>query len=72
VPATGARELELAKQIGVDDQVPVTHENFRQWVLEDAFCAGRPKWEKVGATFSDNVHGFETQKIRIPTQVTRS
>jgi mannitol 2-dehydrogenase len=65
VPATGARELELAKQIGVDDQVPVTHENFRQWVLEDAFCAGRPKWEKVGATFTDNVHGFETQKIRI-------
>ena len=65
VPATGARELELAKQIGVDDQVPVTHENFRQWVLEDAFCAGRPQWEKVGATFSDNVHGFETQKIRI-------
>ena len=65
VPATGVRELELAKQFGVDDQVPVTHENFRQWVLEDTFCAGRPQWEKVGATFSDNVHGFETQKIRI-------
>ena len=43
VPATGVRELELAKQFGVDDQVPVTHENFRQWVLEDTLCAGRPQ-----------------------------
>ena len=50
---------------GIDDAVPVTHENFRQWVIEDAFCAGRPDWEKVGATFSDNVHGYEAQKIRI-------
>ena len=65
VPATGAGELALASKLGVDDQVPVTHENFRQWVLEDAFCAGRPQWEEVGATFSNNVHGFETQKIRI-------
>jgi mannitol 2-dehydrogenase len=65
VPATGPRELALASKLGVDDEVPVTHENFRQWVLEDDFCAGRPHWEEVGATFSDNVHGFETQKIRI-------
>ncbi|NVK35077.1 MAG: mannitol dehydrogenase family protein [Rhodobacteraceae bacterium] len=65
VPATGPKEVELVKQIGINDAVPVTHENFRQWVIEDDFCAGRPQWEKAGATFSDNVHGFETQKIRI-------
>jgi mannitol 2-dehydrogenase len=43
----------------------VTHENFRQWVIEDAFCAGRPDWDKVGATFTDDVHAYEAMKIRI-------
>jgi len=33
--------------------------------MEDSFCAGRPNWEHVGATFSDSVHDFEKQKIRI-------
>lgn len=65
VPATGAIELALAQGLGIDDAVPVTHENFRQWVIEDDFCSGRPDWDKVGATFSDNVHGYEAQKIRI-------
>lgn len=65
VPATGPAELALVKSFGIDDAVPVTHENFRQWVIEDAFCAGRPEWDKAGATFSDDVHGYEAQKIRI-------
>lgn len=65
VPATGARELALARQMGVEDAVPVTHENFRQWVIEDRFCAGRPAWEKVGATLSGQVHDHEAMKLRI-------
>ncbi|CAG0878817.1 unnamed protein product [Cyprideis torosa] len=65
VPATGAKELALARSFGIDDSVPVTHESFRQWVIEDQFCAGRPDWEKADVTFSDNVHGYEAQKIRI-------
>ncbi|WP_299356005.1 mannitol dehydrogenase family protein [uncultured Shimia sp.] len=65
VPATGQNELALARELGIDDQAPVTHEKFRQWVIEDNFCAGRPDWDKVGATFSDNVHGYEAMKIRI-------
>lgn len=65
VPATGPNEIALAQSFGIDDAVPVSHENFRQWVIEDNFCAGRPDWDRVGATFSDNVHGFESQKIRI-------
>ena len=56
VPATGPREIELVKSFGIDDTAPVTHENFRQWVIEDDFCAGRPPLEKAGATFSDDVH----------------
>ena len=65
VPATGPGELELAKSLGVDDAAPVTHENFRQWVIEDTFCGGRPEWDLVGAEFSDSVHQHEAQKIRI-------
>ena len=64
-PATGPKELALAHEFGVADAAPVTHEAFRQWVIEDDFCAGRPDWDKVGATFSDDVHAFETMKIRI-------
>lgn len=65
-PATGPRELAIAAEFGLGtDPVPVTCEPFRQWVLEDAFPAGRPAWEKVGVTFTDHVHAFETMKIRI-------
>lgn len=65
VPATGARERELVRSLGIEDVSPVTHENFRQWVIEDDFCAGRPDWDKVGVTFSDNVHAYEAMKLRI-------
>ncbi|MBT8455581.1 MAG: mannitol dehydrogenase family protein [Rhodobacteraceae bacterium] len=65
VPATGPKELALAADFGIDDAVPVTHENFRQWVIEDDFCAGRPEWEKTGATITDDVHDFEKMKIRM-------
>lgn len=65
VPATGPKELDLAASLGIADAAPVTHENFRQWVIEDDFCAGRPDWDRVGATFTADVHAYETMKIRI-------
>ena len=65
VPTTGTRELDLVREFGIDDAVPVTHENFRQWVIEDEFCAGRPAWEEAGVIFSDRVPDFERMKIRI-------
>lgn len=65
VPATGPAEIDMARHFGIDDAAPVTHEAFRQWVIEDDFCAGRPPWEQVGATFTDDVHAYETMKIRI-------
>ncbi|MCB1342245.1 MAG: mannitol dehydrogenase family protein [Pseudooceanicola sp.] len=65
VPATGPAEIAQAQALGIDDAAPVTHENFRQWVIEDAFCAGRPDWDRVGATFTDDVHSYERMKIRI-------
>jgi mannitol 2-dehydrogenase len=65
VPATGPAELDLVRDLGIADAAPVAHENFRQWVIEDDFCAGRPDWDRVGATFTDHVHAYEMMKIRI-------
>lgn len=65
VPATGPRELALVETFGIADKAPVTHENFRQWVIEDDFCAGRPAWETVGATMTDAVDDFERMKLRM-------
>ncbi len=65
VPATGPEELALARDLGVDDTAPVTHENFRQWVIEDDFCAGRPALEEVGVTVSDRVHAYEAMKLQL-------
>jgi len=64
-PATGPRERAMAAAFGLDDPVPVTCEPFRQWVLEDTFPMGRPALEKVGVTFTNDVHAYEAMKIRI-------
>ncbi|MCX7560488.1 mannitol dehydrogenase family protein [Sulfitobacter sp. F26204] len=65
VPATGPSEMNLVRSFGICDAAPVTHENFRQWVMEDKFCAGRPDWDKVGATFTSDVHSYEAMKLRL-------
>ena len=65
-PATGAREIDHCREtFGIDDAWPVYCEEFRQWVLEDRFTAGRPALEEVGVTFVDDVAPFELMKIRI-------
>lgn len=65
VPATGPAELALVRDFGIEDAAPVTHENYREWVIEDRFCRGRPDWDRAGATFADGVHDFERMKIRM-------
>ncbi|WLE60493.1 mannitol dehydrogenase family protein [Burkholderia plantarii] len=50
---------------GVDDACPVMGESFIQWVIEDDFVAGRPRWELAGAELVDDVHPYEEAKIRI-------
>ena len=55
----------LLEREGIADRWPVVAEPFRQWVLEDAFVAGRPAWEQVGAVFTDDVHAWELYKLRI-------
>jgi mannitol 2-dehydrogenase len=55
----------LRDQVGIDDSWPVVCEPFRQWVVEDRFIAGRPRWESVGALFTDRVHDWELYKLRL-------
>ena len=65
-PATGTREIDHCREtFGIDDAWPVYCEEFKQWVMEDHFTAGRPALEEVGVTFVDDVAPFELMKIRI-------
>jgi fructuronate reductase/mannitol 2-dehydrogenase len=55
----------IAAATGVDDRWPVITEPFRQWVVEDSFCNGRPPLEEVGVQFVDDVAPYETVKTRL-------
>ncbi|KUJ81335.1 mannitol dehydrogenase family protein [Ruegeria profundi] len=65
VPATTDHVVSQCLALGLDDRAPVSHENFRQWVIEDDFCAGRPPLEQVGVTLTHDVHSYEAMKLRI-------
>jgi fructuronate reductase/mannitol 2-dehydrogenase len=60
----GASAL-VAGQFGVRDRWPVTTEPFRQWVIEDDFCNGRPPLERVGVHFVDDVAPYKLMKTRL-------
>jgi mannitol 2-dehydrogenase len=65
-PATGQRERDIARDdFGIDDNWPVFCEEFKQWVMEDNFPAGRPALETVGVQFVAEVAPYEHMKIRI-------
>jgi mannitol 2-dehydrogenase len=65
-PATTERERAfLRDKCGLEDNWPVFCEEFRQWVVEDKFPAGRPALETVGVTFTSDVSPYELMKIRI-------
>ncbi|SFB01019.1 fructuronate reductase [Poseidonocella pacifica] len=64
-PATTADDVaRLADRAGYDDPGCVAHEQFRQWVIEDNFVAGRPAWDSVGVQFVASVEAHETMKLR--------
>jgi fructuronate reductase len=66
VPATTDADIaENDAVLGLIDAAPVVCEPFRQWVIEDAFVAGRPPWEAAGAELVDDVAPFEAMKLRL-------
>ncbi len=48
---------------GEDDRVPVVCEPFSEWVIADAFAAGRPAWEIAGAVLTADVTPYEERKL---------
>lgn len=55
----------LVENFGLNDGWPVVCESFYQWIIEDSFAAGRPKWEKVGVQLVAGVMPYEKMKIRL-------
>lgn len=65
-PATDDEHRKLvSERFGIDDGWPVMTETFKQWVIEDRFVEGRPKWENAGAHMTDNVLPYEKMKLQL-------
>jgi mannitol 2-dehydrogenase len=65
-PKTGPAELDFVESVfGVADMAPVVTEPFRQWIIEDEFCYGRPPLEEVGVEFVSDVEPYKLVKTRI-------
>jgi fructuronate reductase len=66
VPATtDADRARMAERLGLEDAWPVYTEPFMQWVVEDHFTAGRPRWEDHGAEMVSDVRPYEEMKLRM-------
>jgi fructuronate reductase len=66
VPATtDADRADAARVLGLVDEATVVGEPYRSWVLEDAFAAARPAWERAGALIVDDVAPYEALKLRV-------
>nr|WP_294505564.1 mannitol dehydrogenase family protein [uncultured Rhodopila sp.] len=64
VPATTEADRAAVQRLGYRDAWPVVAEPFSQWVIEDRFAAGRPRWEDAGVTMVTDVRPFELMKLR--------
>lgn len=66
-PVTTDLHREQVKALlgGVTDAWPVVAEPFRQWVVEDKFCNGRPDLAAVGVQMTPDVHPYELMKIHL-------
>jgi len=66
VPAPGeATRARAARALGAADLAALEAEPFRQWMIQDAFPAGRPAWERAGADLVDDVTAWEELKLRV-------
>ena len=65
-PATTARDIAFVRErFGLEDAWPVVTEPFKQWVIEDTFSNGRPRWEQAGAELVTDVAPYELMKMRL-------
>ena len=65
-PETSPHMRDLIEEtVGIADRWPVVTEPFSQWVVEDAFCNGRPPLDRVGVQFVDDVGPYKLIKTRM-------
>jgi mannitol 2-dehydrogenase len=65
-PVTTAADVaRLSEEFGVADAWPVVCEPYVQWVLEDDFPAGRPRWQDCGVQLVTDVRPYELMKLRL-------
>ncbi|MGB6766300.1 MAG: mannitol dehydrogenase family protein, partial [Mycobacterium sp.] len=65
-PQTSNAEREFVERtFGIADKWPVLTEPFRQWIIEDTFCDGRPPLDEVGAEFVADVSDHKRVKTRL-------
>jgi mannitol 2-dehydrogenase len=62
---TDADRAEVRERFGIEDRWPVVCEPFSQWVLQDAFAAGRPPYEQAGVQVVADVEPYELMKLRL-------
>ena len=55
----------VSELIDVKDECPVVCEPFFQWVLEDDFPQGRPRFESARVQIVDDVAPYEKMKLRL-------
>ncbi|WP_434031992.1 mannitol dehydrogenase family protein [[Pseudomonas] boreopolis] len=55
----------VSAQLGIHDAWPVQRETYTQWVVEDAFCNGRPALERAGVVLSGDIAGYDRAKLRL-------
>ncbi len=62
---TPADQRSISAALGLTDAWPVLGEPFLEWVIEDAFAAGRPHWNLGHARFVEDAGPWETLKLRM-------
>ena len=66
-PATTDEDrARIAASLGVVDAWPIVTEPFSQWVIEDRFAAGRPRWEDAGAEFVERRRALRADEAPAP------
>ncbi len=63
--ATDDTRVRAESLLGTEDALALDTEPFMQWVIEDDFVSGRPRWEAGGALFVENVEPYEKMKLRL-------
>ena len=67
VPAVTEKDLDsVCAYLGAEDLCTVICEPFRQWIIEDNFPLGRPKWDLIdGAKFVEDVAPWQAMKLQM-------